>query len=388
MSVLVSRRNSTQSPEMSLLQRFWQINWTFVLLITLAASIGVGMLYSAAGGSIDPWAGKQMVRYGLGLAIMLAVAVTDIRFWLRYAYLFYAISLLLLIVVEIAGDIGMGAQRWLVVGGLSIQPSEMMKIAMIVALARYFYTSRLEDVGRVTHLFVPAMMLALPMALIMKQPDLGTALLLGASGVAMFFLAGARIWLFVVGTVAFVGAAIPAWRYMLHDYQKQRLITFLNPEQDPLSSGYHILQSKIALGSGGIFGKGFLQGSQSHLSFLPEKHTDFIFTMLAEEFGMVGGLALLAVYILILVYGFVIALRSRNQFGRLLAMGFMTMVFFGIFVNIAMVMGVLPVVGMPLPLISYGGTAMLTLMFGFGLLLCVFVHRDVRLGPGSADGDL
>jgi rod shape determining protein RodA len=386
--MLLSRRSSAYSPDMTLMQRIWQINWTFVLLITLTASIGIGMLYSAAGGSLEPWAGKQMARYGVGVAIMLAVAVTDLRFWLRYAYLFYGIALTLLIVVEIAGDIGMGAQRWLVVGGLSLQPSEMMKMAMILALARYFYTSRLEDVGRITHLFIPAFMLGMPMLLIVKQPDLGTALLLGASGVAMFFLAGVRIWVFLLAGVGFVSAAIPAWRYVLHDYQKQRLITFLNPEQDPLGSGYHIMQSKIALGSGGIFGKGFLEGSQSHLSFLPEKHTDFIFTMLAEEFGMLGGLVLLAVYTLILVYGFVIGLRSRNQFGRLLAMGFIVMVFFSIFVNIAMVMGVLPVVGMPLPLISYGGTAMLSLMFGFGLLMCVYVHRDVKLGPGSADGDI
>jgi rod shape determining protein RodA len=388
MSVLLSRRSAGYSPEMTLMQRIWQINWTFVLLITLAAAIGFGMLYSAANGSLEPWAGKQMARYGLGVAIMLAVAITDIRFWLRYAYVFYGVALVLLIVVEVAGDIGMGAQRWLVVGGLSLQPSEMMKMAMILALARYFYTSRLEDVGRITHLFLPAIMLVLPMLLIVKQPDLGTALLLGASGVAMFFLAGVRIWVFALAAIAFFSAAVPAWRYVLHDYQKQRLVTFLNPEQDPLGAGYHIMQSKIALGSGGIFGKGFLEGSQSHLSFLPEKHTDFIFTMLAEEFGMVGGLALLAVYTLILVYGFVIGLRSRNQFGRLLAMGFIVMVFFSIFVNIAMVMGVLPVVGMPLPLISYGGTAMLSLMFGFGLLLCVFVHRDVKLGPGSADNDL
>ena len=387
MSILVSRRTAASSAEMTLAQRVWQINWTFVLLITLAASIGVGMLYSAANGSLEPWAGKQLARYGVGLLIMLAVALTDIRVWLRYSYVLYAIALVLLIAVEIAGDIGMGAQRWLVLGGFSLQPSEMMKIALILSLARYFYASRLEDVGRVVHLFIPALMMGVPVLLILKQPDLGTALLLAASGTAMFFLAGARIWVFIVVGASAMAAAVPVWRYVLHDYQRQRLVTFLNAEQDPLGAGYHIMQSKIALGSGGVFGKGFLEGSQSHLSFLPEKHTDFIFTMLAEEFGMVGGLVLLAIYVLILVYGFVIALRSRNQFGRLLAMGFTVALFFNIFVNIAMVMGVLPVVGMPLPLISYGGTAMLTLMFGFGLLLCVFVHRDVRLGPGAADGD-
>ena len=387
MSLQLLSHRSSNPPEMTLGQRIWQINWTFTLLIALVGSIGVGMLYSAAGGSIDPWADRQLARLGFGLIIMLTVAVTDIRVWLRYAYVLYGIALFLLIVVEIAGDIGMGARRWLVVGGLSIQPSEMMKITILLALARYFYSSRLEDMGRITHLLVPGMMILVPALLVLRQPDLGTATILLVSGVTMLFLAGARAWMFIVGALGVIAAVVPIWRYVLHDYQKARLVTFMNPEHDPLGTGYHIMQSKIALGSGGIFGKGFLEGSQSHLSFLPEKHTDFIFTMLAEEFGLVGGLILLGVYLLILLFGFIIALRCRNQFGRLLAMGFVMSFFFMAFVNIAMVMGVVPVVGMPLPLISYGGTAMLTLLFGFGLLMCVYVHRDVRLGPGAADAN-
>jgi rod shape determining protein RodA len=387
MSTRFLSQRSANAPEMTLAQRIWQINWSFVLLIGLAGSIGVGMLYSAAGGSIDPWADRQLVRLAAGIVIMLIVAVTDIRVWLRYSYLLYGIALFLLIVVEIAGDIGMGAQRWLVVGGLSIQPSEMMKITILMALARYFYASRLEDAGRITHLIVPVLMMLVPALLVLRQPDLGTATILLVCGVTMLFLAGAKAWMFIAGGLATMGAVFPIWKYVLHDYQRARLVTFMNPEHDPLGTGYHIMQSKIALGSGGIFGKGFLEGSQSHLSFLPEKHTDFIFTMLAEEFGMVGGLTLLGVYLLILLYGFIIALRCRNQFGRLLAMGFIMSFFFMVFVNIAMVMGLIPVVGMPLPLISYGGTSMLTLLFGFGLLMCVYVHRDVRLGPGSADGN-
>ncbi len=387
MSLQFLSHRSSNPPEMTLGQRIWQINWSFALLIALAGSIGVGMLYSAAGGNIDPWADRQLARLCLGLVIMLTVAVTDIRIWLRYAYVLYGIALFLLIVVEIAGDIGMGAQRWLIVGGLSIQPSEMMKIAILLALARYFYSSRLEDVGRITHLLVPGLMILAPALLVLRQPDLGTATILLVCGVTMLFLAGARAWMFVLGALSAISAVIPIWRYVLHDYQRARLVIFMNPEHDPLGAGYHIMQSKIALGSGGIFGKGFLEGSQSHLSFLPEKHTDFIFTMLAEEFGMVGGLVLLGIYLLILLFGFVIALRCRNQFGRLLAMGFVMSFFFMVFVNIAMVMGVVPVVGMPLPLISYGGTSMLTLLFGFGLLMCVYVHRDVRLGPGSADAN-
>ena len=387
MSLQLLSHRSSNSPEMTLGQRIWQINWSFTLLIALAGSIGVGMLYSAAGGNIDPWADRQLARLCLGMIIMLTVAVTDIRVWLRYAYVLYGIALFLLIVVEIAGDIGMGAQRWLVVGGLSIQPSEMMKISILLALARYFYSSRLQDVGRITHLLVPGVMILAPALLVLRQPDLGTATILLVCGVTMLFLAGARAWMFVLGAVGAIAAVVPIWRYVLHDYQKARLIIFMNPEHDPLGAGYHIMQSKIALGSGGIFGKGFLEGSQSHLSFLPEKHTDFIFTMLAEEFGMVGGLVLLSIYLLILLFGFVIALRCRNQFGRLLAMGFVMSFFFMVFVNIAMVMGIIPVVGMPLPLISYGGTSMLTLLFGFGLLMCVYVHRDVRLGPGAADAN-
>jgi len=378
------RFQSYRQPEFTFSQRLWNINWSFVLLIIATAAIGFGMLYSAANGSIDPWASRQMLRFAVGLVVMLVVAVSNIRFWLRYAYAVYGLGLALLLVVEFFGSIGMGAQRWIDLGFMTIQPSELMKIGLILVLARYFYASRVVDVERITHLFLPIALLAGPAFLVLRQPDLGTAILLTATGVAMFFLAGVRIWLFVTAAIAAIAAIFPVWKYVLLDYQKQRLLTFFNPEKDPLGAGYHVLQSKIALGSGGMFGKGFLEGSQSHLSFLPEKHTDFIFTMLAEEFGMVGGLVLLTLYLLILMYGFFISLRSRNQFGRLVGMGISSAFFFNVFVNIAMVMGILPVVGMPLPLISYGGTAMLTLMFGFGLLMCVNVHRDVTISPGTA----
>jgi rod shape determining protein RodA len=373
--------------DMSLGQRLWQINWSFVLLVGITASIGFGMLYSAANGNFDPWASRQMIRFAAGLFLMLMVAVIDIHVWLRYAYAIYAVSLALLVVVEFSGSIGMGAQRWIDLGVFTIQPSEMMKISIILLLARYFYAARLEDVGRISHVIVPLILIAVPAFLIMRQPDLGTTILMVATGIAMLFLAGVRIWVFVIGALATIAAVIPLWNFVLLDYQKQRLLTFLDPEKDPLGAGYHILQSKIALGSGGMFGKGFLGGSQSHLSFLPEKQTDFIFTMMAEEFGLVGGLVLIGLYVMLLIYGFAISLRCRSQFGRLIGMGVTTSFFLNIFVNIAMVMGLLPVVGMPLPLISYGGTAMLTLMFSFGLLLCVYVHRDVQIGPGAADGN-
>ena len=368
-------------------RKLWQINWSFVLLIALIAGIGFAMLYSAADGRLDPWSSRQMARFAVGIVAMIIFALIDIRTWLRYAYFIYFVSLVLLAAVEVTGSVGMGAQRWINLGFINVQPSEIVKITLILALARYFYASRVEDVEHLTYLFVPAAMLVLPVFLVLRQPDLGTAILILVTGITIFFLAGVRAWIFVASGLAAISAIVPVWKFVLLDYQKQRLLTYLNPESDPLGAGYHVMQSKIALGSGGLFGKGFLSGTQSHLSFLPEKHTDFIFTMLAEEFGMAGGLGLVGLYLLVLVYGFFIARRSRNHFGRLVGMGVVAAFFYNVFVNIAMVMGLLPVVGMPLPLVSYGGTAMVTLLFGFGLLLCVFVHRDVTISPGTADGN-
>lgn len=371
--------------ELSIVEKLWQLNWLLVLLIMITASIGFAMLYSAANGNLEPWAFRQMVRFALGFLVMIAVAVSSIQFWLRYAYVIYFGCLGLLLVVEFYGSTGMGAQRWINFGYLTLQPSEIMKIIIILTLSRYFYASRMEDVEKLSYLIIPIMILAAPTVLILRQPDLGTAVLIGVSGVAIFFLAGVRLWIFITGALAGLGSLIPIWKFILLDYQKARILIYLRPENDPLGAGYHVMQSKIALGSGGFSGKGFQAGSQSHLSFLPEKHTDFIFTMLAEEFGLIGGVILLTLYFLIMVYGFAISLRCRHHFGRLVGLG-ITMVFFlNFFVNIAMVMGLLPVVGMPLPLVSYGGTAMLMNLFGFGLILCIFVNRDLTLRPGAAD---
>jgi rod shape determining protein RodA len=371
----------------SLAEKLWNINWGLVLLLSIIAGIGFATLYSAANGSWQPWAAKQAIRYGVAVGIMLAVAMIDVRFWLRYhaAYVFYAVAFLLLIVVQLHGRLGMGAQRWIDLGIIQLQPSELMKIAQVLVLARYFHGVPPEDIGRPHLLIVPALLVLIPAALVLKQPDLGTAMMLVLGGGAMFFLAGVRWWKFVIVLAAGAGAVPVAWRF-LRDYQKERIYTFLDPESDPLGAGYHSLQSKIAIGSGGVFGKGFLQGTQSHLSFLPEKQTDFIFTMLAEEWGLVGGLVLLALYTLVFIYGYAIAFRCRNQFGRLLALGITVNFFLYVFINTAMVMGLIPVVGVPLPLISYGGTAMLTVMFGMGLLMSVYVHRDTRIGRfGDAD---
>lgn len=360
------------------------ISWGLVLLLTAIAGVGFAMLYSAAYGNVDPWMSRQMTRFAVGLLLMLAVAILDLRFWMRYAYLFYLFAFGLLVFVEIEGEIGMGAQRWIDLRFMQIQPSEIMKIALVLALARYFHRLDLAAIGRPLPLFVPMALVLAPAALVLLQPDLGTAGMLILIGAAMFFLAGVKLWKFIV--VGGLGlAAVPIGWEFLRDYQRLRVLTFLNPESDPLGSGYHILQSKIAFGSGGMFGKGFLMGTQSHLNFLPERQTDFIFTMLAEEFGMAGGIGLLALYGLVILYGFAISLRSRSQFGRLLAFGITSTLFFYVFINTAMVMGLIPVVGVPLPLISYGGTAMLTLLMGFGFVLSVNIHRDTRIGQHSFD---
>ena len=354
------------------------ISWGLVLLTSGAAGFGIAVLYSAADGNMDPWAAKQTVRFAVALILMIGVALVGIRHWFRFAYWAYAVGLALVIAVDLRGFVGMGAQRWIDLGVIQLQPSELMNVAMVLALARYFHRLSDEDVGRIRYWVVPALMVLVPAALVLKQPDLGTAAMLLMGGGVLFFLAGMPLR-FLLSAVIAVAAALPAIWHFLRDYQKNRIYTFLDPDSDPLGAGYHILQSKIALGSGGLFGKGFLQGSQSHLSFLPEKQTDFIFTTLAEEFGLVGGLGLLTLYTLIIVYGFAIALRSRNHFGRLLGLGIITNFFLYVFINTGMVMGLIPVVGVPLPLISYGGTAMLAVMLGFGLVINVGVHRDTRL---------
>jgi rod shape determining protein RodA len=367
-------------PAPNLTEKLRSLNWTLVLLLTVIASIGFAMLYSAANGSWQPWAGKQALRFGLFVVLMLVVALVDLRVWMRFAYWIHFGAVALLLVVMVSGRSSMGAQRWIDLYVIQLQPSEMMKVTTVLALARYFHGMSPEDLARPLMLVVPALLIVLgPAAIVLKQPDLGTAMMLVMAGGAMFLIAGVRAWIFAA-VIGLGAAVVPvAWRF-LKDYQKNRIYTFLDPENDPLGAGYHSLQSKIAIGSGGVFGKGFMQGSQAHLSFLPEKHTDFIFTMLAEEWGLVGGLVLLLLYALVLVYGYAIAFRSRSPFGRLLALGITANFFLYVFINTAMVMGLIPVVGVPLPLISYGGTSMLTVMFGFGLLMGVYIHRDTRIG--------
>ncbi len=365
--------------QMSLRDKLRHVSWSLILLICVVASVGFAMLYSAGNGQLEPWAARQMMRFAAGMAVMFAIALVDLRFWLRYAYLIYGVAFVLLIYVEVAGEIGMGAQRWIDLGFFQLQPSELMKISLVLALARYFHRLSFEDIGRPIHVLWPLLLAVLPAGLVLVQPDLGTAGMLLMVTASLLFAAGVRIWKFALVGIVGLSAVPIAWGF-LRDYQKDRILTFMNPENDPLGAGYHITQSKIAFGSGGLFGKGFLQGTQSHLNFLPERQTDFIFTMLAEELGLVGGLAVIGLFVLLFIYGFAIALRSRNHFGRLLAIGLTANLFFYVFINTAMVMGLIPVVGVPLPLISYGGTAMMTVLVGFGLLMSVYIHRDMRIG--------
>ncbi len=362
------------------------INWGLVLLVAIITSVGVALLFSAAGGHWKPWAQPQLVRAIPGFVLMLTIALIDVRHLMKSAYIIFFLVLCLLIAVELMGRIGMGAQRWIDLGFFQLQPSELMKPALTLALARYFHGITLDQIGRPLLLIPPLLLVFTPVAFVLMQPNLGTSLLLIMGSGAMFFAAGVRIWKFLLVIGGGLGAIPVAWEF-LHDYQKQRVYTFLDPETDPLGAGYNILQSKIALGSGGLFGKGFMSGSQSQLMFLPEKHTDFIFVVLAEEFGMAGAVALLALYLILLIYGWVIALSCRSQFARLVAVGMTTQFFLYVIVNVSMVMGLIPVVGIPLPLVSYGGSAMMTLMIGVGLLLSMSVHREVRI-PKSGVTDL
>ena len=368
----------SSNPPARLGRKMLHINWGLILIITVTVAFGIAMLYSAANGSWEPWAVRQLARYGVGILVLFTVALVDIRFWFRNSYLIYFILLALLVATELAGSVGMGAQRWIDLGLVRLQPSELMKVGLTLGLARYYHGISAAEIRRIPYLIIPLVMVSLPFILVLEQPDLGTALFLILIGGVIFFVAGVRIWKFAL-VIGLAAAAVPMVWNTLRTYQQKRILTFLDPESDPLGAGYHILQSKIALGSGGVFGKGFMQGSQSHLNFLPEKQTDFIFTMLAEEFGMLGGFVLLGLYIIIIIYGFAISLRSRSHYGRLVAMGVMTMLFLYVFINIAMVTGLIPVVGVPLPLISYGGTAMLTVLLGVGFVMNIWVHRDVQI---------
>lgn len=357
------------------------LNWPIVVLLTAVAGVGFLMLYSVAGGSLTPWAEPQMKRFALGLAVMFIVSMVPIWFWRNMAAVAYAISVILLVYVEFFGAVGMGAQRWIDLGFMRLQPSELTKIALVVFLAAYYDWLPVNKTSRLFWVLVPVAFILLPTVLVLKQPDLGTALLLIIAGGLMMFIAGVH-WAYFAAVIAAGGGGIYAvfasrgtdWQ-LLKDYQFKRIDTFLDPSSDPLGAGYHITQAKIAMGSGGWTGRGFMQGTQSRLNFLPEKHTDFIFNTLAEEFGFVGGVSLLILYLLILVFCIASAMQNRDRFSSLMILGVGLTFFLFFAVNMSMVMGLAPVVGVPLPLVSYGGSAMLVLMIGFGLVQSAHIHR-------------
>lgn len=356
-------------------------NWGLAILLTAVAGIGFLMLYSVAGGSFNPWAEPQMKRYALGFVAMFFIGMVPIWFWRNMSVLAYLASVLLLVAVELVGTEGKGAQRWIDLGVMRLQPSELMKVTLIMVLAAYYDWLPMSRLSRPLWVIFPVILILVPVALVLRQPDLGTSILLIMGGGALMFIAGVH-WAYFAVVIAAIGGLVTAvfksrgtdWQ-MLADYQYRRIDTFLDPASDPLGAGYHITQSKIALGSGGWTGRGFMQGTQSRLNFLPEKHTDFIFTTLAEEFGFVGAVSLLVLYALIIVFCISSAMTNRDRFASLLTLGVAVTFFLFFSVNMSMVMGLAPVVGVPLPLVSYGGSAMLILMLGFGLVQSAHIHR-------------
>ncbi|WP_300574819.1 rod shape-determining protein RodA [Phenylobacterium sp.] len=368
-----------------LVVKFTQIDWTFVIALCLLAGTGSLMMFSVAGSSWEPWAGAHLFRFGFCLILMIALALFDIRVWFALAYPIYGLGLALLVAVELFGDTRMGATRWLDLGFISFQPSEVMKVGIVLALARFYHGVSAENARLSWWLLIPAFMIGAPVLLVAHQPDLGTAMLIAMTGGAIVVLAGLSWRIIAAAALAFIVAVPPMVMFVMHDYQRKRVLTFLNPESDPSGSGYHILQSKIALGSGGFFGKGYGLGSQSQLNFLPEKHTDFIFATLAEEFGFLGCASVLAIFAAVIFMALRTAALAHSHFGRLAASGVTATFTLYVLINGAMVMGLAPVVGVPMPLLSYGGTVMLTVMIGFGLVQSVRVHRytEVTSGKGA-----
>jgi rod shape determining protein RodA len=361
--------------------KVFYVNWGLYLLITACAAIGWLMLYSISGGDLGQWAEPQMKRYGVGMVLSLAICFTPIWFWRSMSGAAYALTFVLLIVVHFFGAVGMGAQRWIDLGFIRIQPSEFMKVSLIMVLATYYDWLDDRRISRPLWVLIPVVLILVPAVLVLMEPNLGTTLMLVVAGAAVMFAAGVSLWYFAA-VIALIGAGVAGifllrgtpWQ-LIHDYQYKRIDTFLDPSADPLGAGYNILQAKIALGSGGLTGKGFMQGTQSRLNFLPEKHTDFIFTTLGEEFGFVGAVSLLTLYALILIFLFWAAVQNKDRFSSLMLIGLAANFFLYLAVNLAMVMGMAPVVGIPLPFLSYGGSATLVLLLAFGLAQSAIVHR-------------
>lgn len=361
----------------TIFDRVAKLNWSIITVLCALAFVGVGMHFSVSSGDWNEMPLTHGLRFVLILAVVvLATLFLDTRFWLAIAYPLYAGALLLLLGVELVGETRMGATRWLSLGPVSLQPSELMKIGIVLALARYYHQLDPRRSGTVLWVIAPFLMIAVPVALVMRQPDLGTAMLLLFAGIVIMFLGGLLWRIIAAGAITAIVGAYYAYTSLLHGYQRDRVNVFLGLTDDPLGVGYHVLQSKIAIGSSGLFGRGWMQGTQSQLDFLPEKHTDFIFTMIIEEFGLLGGAVVLCLFGALMALAMQVALRARSLFGKLAASGVAATLACYVFINTAMVIGLVPVVGIPLPMISFGGTAMVTLMAGFAIVLSVDLHRD------------
>lgn len=357
--------------------RLLYINYILLILSILIFIIGLCLLYSAGGGSMDPWGNKQLIRFIIAIGIYMFVSLVSIKFWIGSSYYIYIFSLFLLILVNFYGNTGMGSQRWLNLGFFNLQPSELIKFSLVLALARYFHAEKnINFLTNCKNFIYSLFLIILPAYVVFLQPDLGSSLIVVIASLTILFVVGLSIWFFIGSAIIISILAPLLWIFFLYDYQKNRVLTFLDPLRDPLGSGYHIIQSKIALGSGGLFGKGFLQGTQSHLNFLPEMQTDFIFTLLAEEFGILGTLTLLFLFIIIIFYSLIIGLICKSRFACFISIGVSINIFYYVFINTAMVSGLIPVVGVPLPLVSYGGTSMLCVMFGLGLVSNAYINRN------------
>jgi rod shape determining protein RodA len=347
-----------------------ELPWRMLWLVIGITFFGLLVLYSAASGHLLPWALPQGIRFLVFLGMAIAMSRVRPETFREFAFPAYGAVMVLLLAVEALGFVGKGAQRWISLGFVNLQPSELMKVAIILALARFYDLLPVGELRRWSAIWPAALLLGIPAAFILVQPDLGTATMVVAGGIVIMFLSGLPMRLFA-GGAAFLAVAGPIAFHFMHPYQRQRVLIFLDPESDPRGAGYHIAQSKIAIGSGGIFGKGFLNGTQSHLQYLPENHTDFIFATMAEEWGLVGGLVLILAYAFVIKWGIGVALDAKDRFSRLTAAGLTFTIFFYVAINLLMVMGMAPVVGIPLPLVSYGGSAMLTVMLCLGVLMSI-----------------
>lgn len=380
----LNKRRLLREPSFGLFRKLMRVNWLLVLCVCALAGVGYATLYSAGGGSGEPYANGQIIRFGGTLVMMLCIALVDIRLIEKLSWPAWLFGVLLLAVTLKFGHVGgLGARRWMIVGGMELQPSELMKLFLVMAIGSYFKRATPEQTGNMLFVLPAALFIAIPMGLILKEPNLGTAIILGLVGVVVMLAAGVRWWWFAI-VLALIAVAAPFLYAHLHSYQKARIEIFLNPGADPLGAGYNIIQSKIALGSGGFWGQGYLHGTQDQLNFLPEKQTDFVFTIIAEEFGFLGSSLVLALLMLIVALCYYTAFTCQHVYGRLVAVGIATNFFLYCFVNLSMVMGLIPVGGVPLPLISYGGSALTAVMLGFGVLMSIHVHRGVEF-PSRAD---